>query len=200
MQRAVEERERRPLARASQRRAFGQPPAPFDVGRGERAQRARHFRERQIGEMSRLERLDPPMEMFVGQSEAGPKGPTSMMLQAGRGDHLDFDPSFAPIGDPAADLHSMSEVLGEVLIADERVSRGTGPVGQHIAPPGVRSTHPLTVISLPSLTWTFVLLTSSFRRMRRSCLSISAAERFCSSISAVRQNVIVPTIEDDYFR
>ena len=39
---------------------------------------------------------------------------------------IDFDPSFAPIGDPAADLHSMSEVLGEVLIADERVSRGTG--------------------------------------------------------------------------
>jgi hypothetical protein len=57
--RTSEERERRALAGAIERGAGIQTMPPFDVGRRQRAQSARDFRKRQLGQMPPFARPDP---------------------------------------------------------------------------------------------------------------------------------------------
>ena len=71
MQRTVEKSERRALAGARERRAFGELGTPLDIGRRQRAQRARQLGERELREMSRAELVDPAAERVVyGQDDA----------------------------------------------------------------------------------------------------------------------------------
>ena len=59
MQRAVEERERRALARAVQRGAAREAIAPLHVGRRQRPQGARHLGRAQVRQVPRLEGAEP---------------------------------------------------------------------------------------------------------------------------------------------
>jgi len=65
MQRPVEERERRTLARAIERGAFTQSAAPLHVRRRQRAQRTRDLAKRQVRELPRFERGHPCGKLFV---------------------------------------------------------------------------------------------------------------------------------------
>src|SRR2546427_12781123 len=67
MQRSVKQRERGALAGTRQRRALSQLPPSLDIVRRQRAERARHLGERQLGEVVRFERVDPAVELFVGR-------------------------------------------------------------------------------------------------------------------------------------
>ena len=62
MERAVEQRERGALAGAGERGAFAELLTALDVGGRQRSQRARHFRERELGEVSLLEIREPAIE------------------------------------------------------------------------------------------------------------------------------------------
>ena len=71
MQRTIEQRKRRALAGARERRPFGKSGTALDVGGRQRAQRARHLGERELREMPRVELVDPATERVVyGQDDA----------------------------------------------------------------------------------------------------------------------------------
>jgi hypothetical protein len=79
VKRAVEERKGRALAGAGEGSTSNQPVAPLDVRRGQRAERARDFRKREVREVPRLEFADPPVEAFVGNAVMlHPRPPTMM--------------------------------------------------------------------------------------------------------------------------
>ena len=65
MERSVEECECRALAGAAERAAIGERVPPLDVRRRQCAERSRNLRERDIGEMPRLERGEPAIESFA---------------------------------------------------------------------------------------------------------------------------------------
>ena len=70
MERAVEQRERGALAGAGERGAVGELLPPLDVGRRQRAERARHLREPKVREVPRLKRRDPMVEAVVANGLA----------------------------------------------------------------------------------------------------------------------------------
>ena len=70
MERAVEERERGPLAGAGERGAVGERLSPFHVGGRQCTERARHLREPKVREVSRLKRCDPMVEAVVANGLA----------------------------------------------------------------------------------------------------------------------------------
>jgi hypothetical protein len=67
VKRAIEQRERRPLSRAGQRRAFGDFVATLDVRGRERPQRTRHLRKCEVAEVPVFQVCDPGGE-FVSQT------------------------------------------------------------------------------------------------------------------------------------
>jgi hypothetical protein len=79
VQRAVEERKGSALAGAGESAALGQPAAPLDVGRGQRAERARQFGKREVREVPCFERADPPVERLVGNKLMLHPCPPTMM-------------------------------------------------------------------------------------------------------------------------
>jgi hypothetical protein len=79
VKRAVEERKGGALAGAGEGPAWRQPVTPLDVRRGQRAERARDFRKREVREVPRLERADPPVEGFVGDAVMLHPAPPTMM-------------------------------------------------------------------------------------------------------------------------
>jgi hypothetical protein len=68
VERAVEERKGCSLAGAGEGPASGEPVAPLDVGRGQRAERARDLRKREVREVPRFERANPPVEWLVANA------------------------------------------------------------------------------------------------------------------------------------